>query len=332
MPPIRSTNTDKNEPIFVPIINNINYNNQPNSSVAIGKRLSSTSSCLTEKQKEKLRTRHVIPLLCDDNSNTQSNSCTIDTPTPATRITNHQLRNAYYGNQQSTTGLSLFTPFVSNPSEENNPTIESLPKSTEEIEKIDEDIPEESSISKKLRRSCRPSISARKSLTDSTRKKRAIPLSNELPPPPPPPTTAISSSIVTDTPTEQIRKHPVKGILKRLSPTKPRHDHTRRVVFHDQVKVLVFASPSRRDLLTQQKKKSPNRDETKSPTRIIPKENLPLRKQPMAARRLSAMNSSEQIIAPSPVNYNKTRSSKLFHPNDALADWTQNHHDICQVN
>ena len=55
------------------------------------------------------------------------------------------------------------------------------------------------------------------------------------------------------------QKQPIKSILKRLSPTKPRQDHTRRVVFHDQVKVLVFASPSRRDLLAQQRKKSPSR-------------------------------------------------------------------------
>jgi hypothetical protein len=62
----------------------------------------------------------------------------------------------------------------------------------------------------------------------------------------------------------------------------------------------------------------------KSPTRIIPKENLPLRKQPMSARRLNVMNHNEPIIPPSPANYDKTRSSKLFHPNDALADWTGN--------
>jgi hypothetical protein len=130
--------------------------------------------------------------------------------------------------------------------------------------------------------------------------------------------------MIIDSNNEQIKKFPIKSILKRLSPTKLREDHKRHVAFHDQVKVVVFASPSNRDLIIQQKKKSPNKDEIKSPTRIIPKENLPLRKQPMSARRLSIMNTTEQIISTSSISYNKTRSSKLFHPNDALADWTQN--------
>jgi hypothetical protein len=293
VPSMRSMNTEKNEPIFVPIIN------QSDSSVNIGKRLSSINSCLTEKQKEKLRTRHGIPLLCDDNSNTQSNSCTTDTPNG-----HHQLRH-----KRLTTGLSLFKQSVSNPSQENQPT-----KTNEE------DVPEESPMSKKLRRSCRPSISA----NTRTKRTNSSSSSNDL-------ITSNIPSIVIESVTEQIKKHPIKSILKRLSPTKPRQDHSRRVAFHDQVKVLVFASPLRRDLIAQLKKKSPNKDEFKSPTRIIPKENLPLRKQPTSARCLSVMNNIEQIIPPSPINYNKTRSSKLFHPNDALADWTQSH-EICQVN
>ena len=280
IPPIRSMNVEKNEPIFVPIIN------QSKSPVGTGKRLLSTNSCLTEKQKEKLRARHIIPLLCDDNSNTQS----IDT---SSNMDNHQLRN-----KRLTTGLSLFKP-----SEENK-------------RDDDEEVSEESSMAKKLRRSSRPTLSAKKSLTDSARKKPIEPI----------------PSIVIDSQPEQIKKHPIKSILKRLSPTKPRQNHSRRVAFHDEVKVLVCASPLRRDLIAQLKKKSPNKDEFKSPIRIIPKENLPLRKQPVSARCLSVMNQTEQIIPPSPVNYNKTRSSKLFHPNDALADWIQNHEGSQEVN
>jgi hypothetical protein len=251
-PSIRSINTDKNEPIFVPIIQN-----QIDLPIMINKRLSSINSCLTEKQKEKLRTRHGIPLICDENSNTQSNSCTIN---------NHEFQNKR---------LSLFNQTISNPLQ---------------------DILEQSSITKKLRRSCRPSISTRKQVS------------------------IIPSIVVNDLHTEQIKKLPIKSILKRLSPTKSRQENKRHVAFHDQVKVLVFASPSRRDLITQLKKK----DEIKSPTRIIPKENLPLRKQPMSARRLSIMNNTEQIIVQSTINSNKKRSSKLFHPNDVLADWTEN--------
>ena len=42
------------------------------------------------------------------------------------------------------------------------------------------------------------------------------------------------------------------------------------------------------------------------------------------------MNPIEQISIPSPASTTKTRSSKLFHPNDALADWKQTE-EICQV-
>ncbi|CAF4531056.1 unnamed protein product, partial [Rotaria magnacalcarata] len=56
--PIHSTNTDQTEPIFVSITNNINHDSQSQSPVVISKRMASTSTCLTEKQKEKLRTRH----------------------------------------------------------------------------------------------------------------------------------------------------------------------------------------------------------------------------------------------------------------------------------
>jgi hypothetical protein len=232
-------------------------------------------------------------------------------------------------NKQSTSGLSLFKQSGFNVSHENNNTTKTNEDSSAEITATDEDTPEESSLTKKLRRSCRPSISARKSLVNNTRQERSIPLSDESIS-----TTSILPSIVIDSASsniELIKKPQLKGILKRLSPLKVRQDHKRRVVFHDQVKVLVFASPSHRDIIAQQQKKSPNKDGTKSPTRIIPKENLPLRKQPMSARRLSAMNNTEQIIPASPVVYNKVRSSKLFHPNDALADWTENN-ETCQVN
>jgi hypothetical protein len=288
-PANRSINTEKNEPIFVPIIQN-----QTDSPVVIGKRLSSANSCLTEKQKEKLRTRHGIPLLCDDNSSTQSNSCTVDLTT-----NDHQLRN-----KRLSTGIPLFKQSVSNPIEENELPI---PANNEE---------ESSSITKKLRRSSRPSMSGRKSLMNNTKKKLSIPSTDEI--------TSILPTMSHQSSNEQLPKPIIKSILKRLSPTKPRQDRVRRVVFHDQVKVLVFASPSRRDSIVQQKKKSPNKEEMKSPTRIIPKENLPLRKQPMSARRLNVMNHNEPIIPPLPANYDKTRSSKLFHPNDALADWTGN--------
>ncbi|CAF4869515.1 unnamed protein product [Rotaria sp. Silwood1] len=319
LPSIRSINNDKNEPIFVPIINNINHNNQSDTPVIISKRTSSTSSCLTEKQKEKLRKRQIIPLFCDDMGNTQSNSCTIDTPTIETMMTNDQLRNE---NKQmttttTTTNVCLFKQTISNTTQENNSIKEFIIKSSNEIEKSIEDIPEESLITKKLRRSCRPSLSARKSLINNTKKKHIHSLTNEL----------IKTTNINEIQIEQIKKYPIKSILKRLSPTKPRQDHKRHVVFHDQVKVLVFASPLRRDLNLQQKKKSPNKDEIKSPTRIISKENLPLRKQLITTRHLNTINNTEQIIiSSSSNNSNKIRSSKLFHPNDAIADWTQNHH------
>ncbi|CAF1620401.1 unnamed protein product, partial [Adineta ricciae] len=314
-----TTTTDKNEPVFVPIMSNINYNNQLDVPVVISKRPSSTSACLTEKQKEKLRARHNIPLLCDDSSNTQSNSCTIDTPTIENMMRHHQLRQINCEYKQSPT-LPLFKQTFSGSTQQTNTiaisssseTDENTPKQTENT---NEDSSDESAIAKKLRRSCRSSISVKKSLINSARKKEASVI-----------TTISNSDTLVDTP----KSNSIKGILKRLSPTKPRSDHTKRVVFHDQVRVLVFASPSRRDLNVQQRKKSPCSDRLKSPTRIIPKENLPLRKQPTSARRLSAMNPIEQISIPSPASTTKTRSSKLFHPNDALADWTQTQ-EICQI-
>ena len=288
-PASRSISTKADEPIFVPIVSK-----PKDSPVAIGKRFSSMNSCLTENQKEKLRTRHAIPLLCDENSNTQSNSCTVDSS-----MNNQQARN-----RRLTTGVTLFQQSIVHPSEENpvaSPT------------KTDNDLEEEesSSIAKKLRRSCRPSMSGRKSLVNRSRQKLSIP----------PSTDELIVSVPSIADPAPIEKPAVKGILKRLSPTKPRPDRLRRVAFHDQVKVLVFASPSRRDLLAQQKKKSPHRDDIKSPTRVIPRENLPLRKQPMSARRLSVMDISEPTIPPSPASATKARGSKLFHPNDALVDW-----------
>ena len=283
-PASRLIPTKTEEPIFVPIIQN-----PKDSPVAIGKRLSSMHSCLTENQKEKLRTRQAIPLLCDENSNTQSSSCTAD-------LANNDQPSR---NRRLTTGIPLFQSPVVHPPEEN----QTSPTKMENEE-------ESSSIAKKLRRSCRPSMSGRKSLIKQSRQKVSIPSSDELVSDSP----SISDSL-------SIEKLPIKSILKRLSPTKPRQDRHRRVAFHDQVKVLVFASPSRRSLLAQERKKSPHRDEMKSPTRIIPKENLPLRKQPMSARRLSVMDISESAIPSSPASSIKARSSKLFHPNDALVDW-----------
>ncbi|CAF3923293.1 unnamed protein product [Rotaria magnacalcarata] len=317
----RLLNFDKYEPVYVPITNNINHNNQSDTPVVISKRASSKHSCLTEKQKEKLRKRQSIPLLCDDNSNTQSNSSTMDTPNIENMMSNYQQRRNT--NKESTPSVCLFKQTLTNPTQETSPIIESSTKSnatiSDEIGITVEDVPVESSISKKLRRSCRPSISGRKSLLHNARKQRAHPLTNEL--------TQTVSANAESSAIEQIKIQPMRSILKRLSPTKPRLEHTRRVVFHDQVKVIVFASPSRRDSNTQLKKKSPNKDDMKSPTRIIPKENLPLRKQSMTIKHLNTMDNNEQIVISSPSISNniKRRSSKLFHPNDALADWAQNH-------
>ncbi|CAF2144080.1 unnamed protein product [Rotaria magnacalcarata] len=309
--PIHSTNTDQTEPIFVPITNNINHDSQSQSPVVISKRMASTSTCLTEKQKEKLRTRHAMPLLCDDTSNAQSSSCTFDTPTIESMMATYQLRNSTNGNKQTTNihSTSLFnqsssnsSPSVESPSQDNNTTVESASSPTImesensstqlSTDNNDDDIPEESLIVKKLRRSRRQSTSARKSLTNRTKLKAMNSTSNEL-------LTTIPS--VGNSPTissniEIITTRPIKSILKRLSPTKPRQDHIRHVAFHDQVRVLLFASPARRDVnAQQQKKKSPNKDELKNLSTI-------------ATRRSSLMNNNEQVFQ----NNNKTRSSKLF--------------------
>lgn len=321
----RSAQVERNEPVFVPITNNIDHDNPLDSPVIISKRMSSTSACLTEKQKEKLRARHAIPILCDDNSNTQSSLYAMDTPTIESMMATYQLRSASAGAKQSTNGnsLSLFKQPTSDASsstvqssqENNTPsdsssssppppsasTSETMTTAENEIspEQVlsnsnDDDIPEESSIAKKLRRSRRPSTSARKSLTINTRKKRstlpsddATPTSNT--------TTSTVPSITIESPAtniEMIKTRPLKGILKRLSPTKPRSDHTRHVAFHDQVKVLLFASPARRDPNSQpQKKKSPMRDETKPMSTIM-------------TRRSSGIH-----IEPSPIE-TQTSSSK----------------------
>ncbi|CAF2254512.1 unnamed protein product [Rotaria magnacalcarata] len=309
--PIHSTNTDQTEPIFVSITNNINHDSQSQSPVVISKRMASTSTCLTEKQKEKLRTRHAMPLLCDDTSNAQSSSCTFDTPTIESMMATYQLRNSTNGNKQTTNihSTSLFnqsssnsSPSVESPSQDNNTTVESASSPTImesensstqlSTDNNDDDIPEESLIVKKLRRSRRQSTSARKSLTNRTKLKAMNSTSNEL-------LTTIPS--VGNSPTissniEIITTRPIKSILKRLSPTKPRQDHIRHVAFHDQVRVLLFASPARRDVnAQQQKKKSPNKDELKNLSTI-------------ATRRSSLMNNNEQVFQ----NNNKTRSSKLF--------------------
>ena len=320
----RSAQMERNEPVFVSITNNIDHDNPSDSPVIISKRMSSTSAGLTEKQKEKLRARHAIPILCDDNSNTQSSLYTMDTPTIESMMATYQLRSASVGAKQSTNGngLSLFKQPTSDASsstvqssQENKTPNDSPPASsssspastsattttTAENETSpeqmlsnsnDDDIPEESSIAKKLRRSRRPSTSARKSLTNNTRKKRSILPSDET-------TTSITTTTVPSitvessaTNIEMIPTRPLKGILKRLSPTKPRSDRIRHVAFHDQVKVLLFASPARRDPNGPlPKKKSPMRDETKPmPT--------------MTTRRSSGIH-----VEPPPIE-TKTSSSK----------------------
>jgi hypothetical protein len=321
---VRSNHSiDQDEPIFVPITNNINYNNQSQSPVIVNKRRSSSvNACLTEKQKEKSRARHMIPLLCDDHSNTQSNSFTIDTSTmDDTRTNNYSHGHVNDDMKCSTSSLPLFNQstskkvpdkIMSNDVALENQLLEKSPTN-------EENTLEESSIARKLRRSCRSSMSARKSLVNRTQKKVVSTFVEEL--------TMINSSVVTDAVSsdcnEHSKKHPIKSILKRLSPTKPRSTQKHRVIFHDQVKVLVFASPSRRDSLMQPKKKSVNTDESKSPIRMIPRENLPLRKQPISARRLNTMANVESTPPVLLSQADKVRSSKLFHPNDALADWTQ---------
>ncbi|UJR21601.1 hypothetical protein I4U23_024683 [Adineta vaga] len=326
-PITRSTAVEKTEPVFVPITNNINYDSPSDSPVVITKRMLSTSSGLTEKQKEKLRTRHAMPLLCDDNSNTQSLSYTMDTPTIENMMATYQFRNASSGDIQSTTenNQSLSqqptadTELSVQSSQENDMPVETSPSAatspspstsstttenensssqtsttgaTSNNSNNEEDIPEESSISRKLRRSRRPSTSARKSLTNNARKKRAISSPNEV--------STTVPSVVVEPPTplssediELIKSRPLKSILKRLSPTKPRQDHTRRVAFHDQVKVLLFASPLRRDPNAQpQKKKILNREENKYSSTI-------------STRRSSGIHANNEQI-------NKPRSSKLF--------------------
>lgn len=125
----------------------------------------------------------------------------------------------------------------------------------------DEEIPEESSIGKKLRRSRRPSTSARKSLVNNARKKRLLPT---------PDSTILSDSSSSISTVDSIVVQPKKSILKRLSPNQTRLSHTRRVAFHDQVKVLLFASPSRRtsskliDDETRKKTGNGNRDELRT--------------------------------------------------------------------
>ena len=285
----------------------MNYSNQSDSLVVIDKRRSSTSSCLTEKQKEKQRTRHIMPLLCDDNSSTQSNSCTVDARTLQSKLVHDP--------PETSAVPSLFDQPNSSAAESGD-QCDGLPSSENDAceTMVEDDTAEESSIARKLRRS---SVSAKKFLANKGRRKSMLPVCDSL--------TSPSPSVVPEPVTcnsEPTKKHPIKGILKRLSPTRPRLDHRRHVIFHDQVKVLVFASPSRRDLVAQARAKSPTRDETRSPTRMIPKENLPLRKQPMSARRLSAMSTVEAMTPPIPVAHSKRRASKLFHPKDAIADWT----------
>jgi hypothetical protein len=340
LPTLRPVHIEKTEPVFVPITNNINYDNQSDSPVIISKRMSSTSTGLTEKQKEKLRARHAIPLLCDDSSNTQSLSYTMDTPTIESMMATYQLRSASAGSKQSTEGnsLSLFkqptsdSPSSGQSSQENNTTTAAAAESSSSSsppppsassssrtpdnetssEQIlsnsnEDDIPEESSIAKKLRRSRRPSTSARKSLVNNARKKRSIPSSDETTTT----TTTTVPSIVEEPPTpsssssstiEIIKVRPLKSILKRLSPTKPRQDHTRHVAFHDQVKVLLFPSPSRRDLNSHlQKKKSPARDEPKPISSITTRRSSAIHIEQTVDPKTSSSSPSSKLLTLSEV-------------------------------
>ena len=263
-----SINTNKTESVFIPITNNINYNNQSNSPVIISKRLSATTTSLTEKQKDRLRTRYPMPFLCDDSCDTQSLSYIVDTPTIENMMAHYQVHNLSNENKQSTNvspskQSNSNSSSLTQSSQENNTTIElsstivnnensSIQISTNNNE---DEIVEESSIVKKLRRSRRPSTSARKSLTK--KKQLLISSSNEN-------NDIISSNTTNNSSShiEVVKNYPLKSILKRLSPTKTRQDHKRHVAFHDQVKVLLYASPSHRNKNIQSpRKKSPDRNE-----------------------------------------------------------------------
>jgi hypothetical protein len=296
---VRPTPTEKSQSSF-PLID---HDNQADSPVLIDKRMPSSTTGLTEKQKEKFRTRHVIPLLCDENSNTQSQSNAMDTPTIESMMATYQLRR----DEPSTTDAqSLFQQTASAPSKEDiettteapspctspQPTGESNDAASASSQDQDEDIPEESSIAKKLRRSGRPSTSARKSLANNARKKRLLPSSEDLSA-----TATIVPSIVLDPPVSQDespKKCPLKSILKRLSPSKPRRDHSRRVAFHDQVKVLLFASPARRDPnLVQAKKKSPLRDDRRTST-IVTRRSATMNSNPRTSKLFTLSESAPE--------------------------------------
>lgn len=270
LPATNSIQTDQNELTSISIADDINQDSQSDSPVIIIKRNLSKNSCLTENQKDKLRTRNVLPPLCDESSNTQSLSCTMDTTT-----------------NESTNSCPANSTADSSSIVESSTMIENESRSMTETDNNnnDEDIPEESSIVRKLRRSNRPSTSARKSLATKSKLKSIISSENEI---------ITTDSSIPDDPSQSssveiIKTRPLKGILKRLSPTKPRQDNARRVAFHDKVRVLLFTSPIRRDINGQQQKKiSPNTDELKKLLFIT-------------KRRPNPMN-----------NNDKHRSSKLF--------------------
>ena len=277
---VRPSFTEKPQPSSLVI----KHDDPSDSPVLIDKRMPSTTTGLTEKQKEKFRTRHPIPLLCDDSSSAQSQSNTMDTPTIESMMATYQLRR---DPPSTADAQSLFQPTASSlPTEASSPcasppaTVESTDAASASSQDQDEDIPEESSIARKLRRSRRPSTSARKSLTNNARKNRLLLSSDDLSA-----TSTVVPSIVLDPPASQDespKKCPLKSILKRLSPSKPRRDHCRRVAFHDQVKVLLFASPARKDPnLLQAKKKSPVRDDRRTST--------------IVTRRSATMNSNPRM-------------------------------------
>lgn len=273
--------TNSNEiPANKPAVVDLSNDDPP---VLIEKRTKSSTYSLTENQKEKFRSPEPLPSLCDD----QSVISSMDTPTIESMLTNYQLDTSSSSNSSN--------------SDENWMTIDNTTQTNEQSS--DDDVPEESSIAKKLRRSARPSTSARKSLANGARKQRAIPSNEDL------------SSTVTLIPsaehcqetretTTTSSKHPIKSILKRLSPGKVRPQHNRRVVFHDHVKVLLFTSPSRRENknFIQQRKRVQIRDELRNSS-ILTRRSGPLLSQTRPSKlfylnetQQSQVNSREKVV------------------------------------
>jgi hypothetical protein len=229
----------------------INYDNSSDSTpVAVDKWQSTAmTNALTENQKNKLRQQDVMPMLYDDNRSMQSTFANMDTPTMESMLATYSLRSTCSESMNSTVDCSSLSKSSLS---EISTIVESSPSlSNESIvheyrdDDNDDEMPSQSSIANKLRRSRRPSTSARQSLANHCRKKRTLPSSDEH-------SIQVESTTTCDSQTT----HPLKGILKRLSPNhKLRSLHTRHVAFHDQVKVLLFESPARR--MPKQRIKSP---------------------------------------------------------------------------